>query len=186
MSRAPVRVPPSGEKASAAATPEQKASAGPRAYLRRGRRESHGAGAPAPQARTLTRPLTAVRAALGRVPAAAWTCALIALLNAGAWSIITPPFQGKDEIDHFSYVVRLAEAHALPEKRGGEEPYPPGELHVTEALDSAEVQREYLAAGALDSLDELCLDAEGANEPIEVGRDHHLRPAALDRLDGAQ
>lgn len=132
MSRAPVRVPPSGDKASAAGTPaEEKSAAGPRAYLR----EGHGAGAPATQAQTLTRRLTAVRAALRRVPAAAWTCALIAALNACAWSIITPPFQGKDEIDHFSYVARLAEARALPEKLDGEEPYPAEEVHLMEALD---------------------------------------------------
>jgi 4-amino-4-deoxy-L-arabinose transferase-like glycosyltransferase len=91
----------------------------------------------APGVRALPRVRLArgARAALRRVPAAAWTCALIAALNACAWSIITPPFQGKDEVDHFSYVARLAEAHALPEKQGGEEPYPAEELHLMEALD---------------------------------------------------
>lgn len=60
-----------------------------------------------------------LRAALRRVPAAAWMCALIALLNAFAWSIITPPFQGKDEIDHFAYVEQLAETGTLPHEAEG-------------------------------------------------------------------
>jgi 4-amino-4-deoxy-L-arabinose transferase-like glycosyltransferase len=65
------------------------------------------------------------RAALRRVPRAAWICALIALLNATAWSIITPPFQGKDEVDNYSYVEYLSAAGKLPEKAhlSGEEPY---------------------------------------------------------------
>jgi 4-amino-4-deoxy-L-arabinose transferase-like glycosyltransferase len=91
----------------------------------------------APRAREA---LQGTRASLRRVPAAAWTCALIALLNAVTWSIITPPFEGKDEIDHFSYVARLAESKALPEKEGGEEPYPAEELRVTEALHYYQVR----------------------------------------------
>jgi hypothetical protein len=66
-----------------------------------------------------------LRAALRRVPRAAWICALIALLNATAWGIITPLFQGKDEIDNYSYVEYLSAAGKLPEKAhlSGEEPY---------------------------------------------------------------
>ena len=58
-----------------------------------------------------------MRAALRRVPRAAWICALVALLNATAWSIITPPFQGKDEIDNYSYVEYLSAAGKLPKRR---------------------------------------------------------------------
>jgi 4-amino-4-deoxy-L-arabinose transferase-like glycosyltransferase len=68
-----------------------------------------------------------VRAALARVPAAAWTCALIALLNAVAWSLITPPFQGKDEVDHYAYVQQLAETGTLPREGAGPERYSPAE-----------------------------------------------------------
>lgn len=60
-------------------------------------------------------------------------CALIALLNAAAWSLITPPFQGKDEVDHFAYVEQLAETGTLP-KEGDEqekkEAYSRQELNV--------------------------------------------------------
>jgi 4-amino-4-deoxy-L-arabinose transferase-like glycosyltransferase len=55
------------------------------------------------------------RALLGRVPTAAWVCALIALLNAATWSLIVPPFEGKDESDHFAYVEQIVENGSLPE-----------------------------------------------------------------------
>jgi 4-amino-4-deoxy-L-arabinose transferase-like glycosyltransferase len=55
-----------------------------------------------------------LRAILGRLPAVAWMCASIAVLNGVAWSIITPPFQGRDEPDHFAYVQQLAQTRTLP------------------------------------------------------------------------
>jgi 4-amino-4-deoxy-L-arabinose transferase-like glycosyltransferase len=54
-------------------------------------------------------------ALLRRVPTAAWVCALIALLNAATWSLIVPPFEGKDESDHFAYVEQIVENGSLPE-----------------------------------------------------------------------
>jgi Predicted membrane protein (DUF2142) len=51
---------------------------------------------------------------VGRVPTAAWICALVACLNAVCWSILSPPFQVPDETAHFAYVQQLAEAHELP------------------------------------------------------------------------
>ncbi len=58
-------------------------------------------------------------AALTRVPTTARVCAVIALLNACVWSLVTPPFQGKDEVDHFAYVAQLAQTGALPSTRPG-------------------------------------------------------------------
>ena len=83
-----------------------------------------------------------LRAALRRVPRAAWVCALVALLNATAWSIITPPFQGKDEIDNYSYVEYLAAAGKLPEKAhlSGEEPYSKKLTPVLEGLHYFQVR----------------------------------------------
>ncbi len=49
-----------------------------------------------------------------RVPLACWLCALVAILNAVCWSIITPPFQVPDEPSHFAYVKQLAETQTLP------------------------------------------------------------------------
>jgi hypothetical protein len=54
------------------------------------------------------------RRLLSRVPAAAWTCAAVACLNAACWSLITPPFQVPDESSHFAYVQLLAERGHLP------------------------------------------------------------------------
>jgi hypothetical protein len=53
-------------------------------------------------------------ALLRRVPPAAWICVAIAILNALAWSLITPPLQGRDEDAHFAYVAQLAETGTTP------------------------------------------------------------------------
>jgi hypothetical protein len=74
------------------------------------------------------------RAILARVPTAAWICALIAFLNASAWSLIVPPFEGKDEDAHFAYVIHLAENHALPENGHENVEYAPEEFSVLRAL----------------------------------------------------
>jgi hypothetical protein len=55
-----------------------------------------------------------LRDLLGRVPRAAWACALVACLSAACWSLITPPFEVPDEPSHFAYVKLLAEAGRLP------------------------------------------------------------------------
>ena len=49
-----------------------------------------------------------------RIPAAAWACALVAVLNCVAWSLITPAFQVPDEPDHYAYVEQLATAGRPP------------------------------------------------------------------------
>jgi 4-amino-4-deoxy-L-arabinose transferase-like glycosyltransferase len=62
-----------------------------------------------------SKPSRRATALFRRVPAAAWVCALIALLNAATWSLIVPPFEGKDESDHFAYVEQIVENGSLPE-----------------------------------------------------------------------
>jgi 4-amino-4-deoxy-L-arabinose transferase-like glycosyltransferase len=79
-----------------------------------------------------------VRVALRRVPAAARVCAVIALLNACVWSLLTPPFQGKDEVDHFAYVAQLAETGALPSTKPG--PYSPQETLLLRGLHYYEMR----------------------------------------------
>jgi 4-amino-4-deoxy-L-arabinose transferase-like glycosyltransferase len=80
-----------------------------------------------------------VGAAFRRVPAAAWMCALIAFLNAGAWSLIVPPFQGKDESDHFAYVEDLVENGVLPEHGQQNGNYSVEENLVLQGLHAPEV-----------------------------------------------
>jgi hypothetical protein len=51
--------------------------------------------------------------AFGRLPAAALVCALVAFLNAAAWSLLTPPFQVPDEQSHYAYSEFVAQ-HVRP------------------------------------------------------------------------
>jgi 4-amino-4-deoxy-L-arabinose transferase-like glycosyltransferase len=83
--------------------------------------------------------IASVAATLGRLPTAAWICALIALLNACAWSLIVPPFQGKDEADHFAYVEQVVENGSLPENGGLNGTYSPEETLVLAGLHYTEV-----------------------------------------------
>jgi 4-amino-4-deoxy-L-arabinose transferase-like glycosyltransferase len=55
-----------------------------------------------------------LRRRLAGVPRAAWACALVALANGLAWSLIVPPFQVPDENAHYAYVQQLAERGTLP------------------------------------------------------------------------
>lgn len=64
------------------------------------------------------RRLRALSRAWRRVPPAAWTCALVACLNAVCWSLITPPFQVVDEPEHVAYVKQLADTGRLPKPTG--------------------------------------------------------------------
>ncbi|HEX4483915.1 MAG TPA: DUF2142 domain-containing protein [Solirubrobacteraceae bacterium] len=56
----------------------------------------------------------AARRVLRRVPRAAWACAIVALANGLAWSLIVPPFQVPDENAHYAYVQQVAERGTLP------------------------------------------------------------------------
>jgi 4-amino-4-deoxy-L-arabinose transferase-like glycosyltransferase len=75
-----------------------------------------------------------------RLPRAALTCALVALLNAICWSILTPAFQVPDEPDHFAYVKQLAENGRLP--ASDSEQLSSEELAVLEGLQSFEVRQQ--------------------------------------------
>jgi hypothetical protein len=113
------------------------ASFGPRAVTRPPAAPPPAAHTPDVSARAGRRRLRwlapAVRP-LRRVPTAAWICALIAFLNAASWSLIVPPFQGKDEADHFAYVVDLVENHVLPENGQQNGTYSTEESLVLRAL----------------------------------------------------
>ncbi len=74
------------------------------------------------------------RAAARRVPAAAWACALIALANGLAWSLIVPPFQVPDENAHYAYVQQIAERGTLPRVVSPEGPLSPREDQMIAAL----------------------------------------------------
>lgn len=57
-----------------------------------------------------------------RIPPVAWAIGAIAVLNAVAWSIVTPPFQVPDEQTHVAYAQQIAERGRPPiAKRGAEQ-----------------------------------------------------------------
>ena len=60
------------------------------------------------------RGFAALRRGARAVPRAAYLCALVGVLNAFAWSLITPPFEVPDENAHYAYVQQLAERGSLP------------------------------------------------------------------------
>jgi 4-amino-4-deoxy-L-arabinose transferase-like glycosyltransferase len=91
-----------------------------------------------PRATTLD--LRGLRVVLGRVPTAAWVCALVACLNAACWSLITPPFQVPDEPAHVAYVREIAEAGRLPSGSGGN--LSAEEERVVEALHVARIREQ--------------------------------------------
>ncbi len=75
----------------------------------------------------------AVGARLRAVPLAAWMCALVALANGLAWSLIVPPFQVPDENAHYAYVAQVAENGTLPVPTATA-PIPPREEDLVNAL----------------------------------------------------
>jgi hypothetical protein len=111
-----------------------KASVGSRSFARRRKSEQERVRRRQIALGRMRRPSADVRAAFRRVPKIAWVCALTAFLNASAWSIITPPFQGRDEVDHFAYVAQLAQKGTLPENGQESGSYSPQETLVLEGL----------------------------------------------------
>jgi hypothetical protein len=124
--------------------PRKKTSVGSRSFTRR--RESERARAAQRRdaregtGRALIIPSLDLGGALKRVPRVAWICALIAFLNATAWALIVPPFQGKDETDHFAYVMQLAENDSLPQGTEYTGLYPEQETLVMRALHYEQVR----------------------------------------------
>jgi Predicted membrane protein (DUF2142) len=68
------------------------------------------------------------------LPRAALACALVALANGLAWSLLTPPFQVPDENAHYAYVQQLSERGTLPRPTLAEGPLSPREDTMLAAL----------------------------------------------------
>jgi len=50
------------------------------------------------------------------LPLAAWAIVLVAFLHGAAWSVLTPSFQGADEIAHWGYVQYVGETGKTPDR----------------------------------------------------------------------
>jgi 4-amino-4-deoxy-L-arabinose transferase-like glycosyltransferase len=61
-------------------------------------------------------------AGMGSARGAAVAIAAVAILNAASWALITPPWQGPDEPDHFAYTQTLAELGNTPDKQQSDNP----------------------------------------------------------------
>ncbi len=72
-------------------------------------------------------------ARLRRMLVTAWACGVVACLNAGSWSIVTPPFQVPDEPDHVAYVMELAETAHMP-TAGVPVEFPDAEINALNGL----------------------------------------------------
>ncbi len=83
----------------------------------------------------------------------AWGCASIAFLNIFAWSLLIPPFEGRDEADHFAYVAQIAENAALPTNGQENGIYSPQETLVLRGLHYGSVAL-YPQTPAISSLAE--------------------------------
>jgi hypothetical protein len=79
-------------------------------------------------------------------------CALVALANGLAWSLIVPPFQVPDENAHYAYVQQVAERGTLPRPVFPEGPLSPREDSMLAALGTfAIVQHRNTRAPELET-----------------------------------
>jgi 4-amino-4-deoxy-L-arabinose transferase-like glycosyltransferase len=78
--------------------------------------------------------VSAIGRLLRRVPRVAWLCALVALANGLAWSLIVPPFEVPDENAHYAYVQQVAERGTLPRQVAPEGSLSPAEDQILSAL----------------------------------------------------
>jgi hypothetical protein len=107
------------------------------------------------------------RPLLRRIPTAAWVCALVACLNAVAWSLITPPFQVPDEPEHVAYVKQLAETGHLPSHQGLfslEEGIALEQLHLQSVAEKPESQPISTSAQQ-HAFERILTEAEQKSEP---------------------
>ncbi len=93
-------------------------------------------GLPAGLGRARSSRSRGLAAIVARVPRTARWCALVALLNGLAWSLIVPPFQVPDENAHYAYVQQIAERGTLPHTVLPQGPLSPREDATLAALFS--------------------------------------------------
>jgi 4-amino-4-deoxy-L-arabinose transferase-like glycosyltransferase len=103
-----------------------------------------------------------------RLPAAARWCALIAFVNALAWSFITPPFQAPDETGHVTYVQYLAETGDVPDKPG-QGVFSPEQGLLLDAIHFNQIVGRKRDRAVLSELDDKGVQALGDRRPSPVG-----------------
>jgi 4-amino-4-deoxy-L-arabinose transferase-like glycosyltransferase len=101
-------------------------------------------------------------ALIRRVPRAAWLCALVALANCLAWSLITPPFQVPDENAHYAYVAQVAERGTVPRQILPEGLLSPAEDGTLGALDFYEIVGDPHNPAPFSTLQQQTIEQVGA------------------------
>jgi 4-amino-4-deoxy-L-arabinose transferase-like glycosyltransferase len=81
--------------------------------------------------------------ALRSIPGVVWLCALVAFLNAAAWSVWTPPLQSPDEPVHVYYVQYFAETGKVP-RPGPMRSKSDEELNVEAGVHRADIVANFL------------------------------------------
>jgi hypothetical protein len=109
--------------------------------------------------------------ALGRrVPKVAWLCALVALANGLAWSLIVPPFEVPDENAHYAYVAQVAERGTLPHPGPAAGPLSPAEDNTLATIRFYEMVGEPHNPAPFSALQQDAIEAV-AREPLSTRGD---------------
>lgn len=85
-------------------------------------------------------------AGLGRTRNAVLTVAVLAIVNAAAWAVITPAWQGPDEPDHFAYAQSVAERGETPDKQQTDAP-----AFSSRSVVALDATRTYSVVGLTDT-----------------------------------
>lgn len=111
-----------------------------------------------------------VGALVRRVPRAAWLCAVVALANGLAWSLIVPPFEVPDENAHYAYVAQVAERGTLPHPGPAAGPLSPAEDDTLATIRFYEMVGEPHNPAPFSALQQDAIEAV-AREPLSTRGD---------------
>jgi hypothetical protein len=100
------------------------------------------------------------RARLRGVPSLAWAIAAVAVLNAVAWSLITPAFQVPDEQTHAAYAQQLAETGRPPVARRDDERLAPELVAAMRRARFGSLEARTFGAAVTSPLQQRALDAD--------------------------
>jgi hypothetical protein len=93
-----------------------------------------------------------------RIPRLGWTVAAVAVVNAAAWSLITPAFQVPDEQTHAAYAQQVAEAGRPPVARRGDEQLAPELIAVLGSTRFGALETRTFGAAVWSPLQQRRLD----------------------------
>jgi hypothetical protein len=111
------------------------------------------------------------REAARRIPAAGWTVAAVAVVNAVAWSLVTPAFQVPDEQTHAAYAQQLAEAGRPPVARRGDEQLAPELTAVMGSTRFGSLEARTFGAAVWSPLQQRRLERDLHGELTRHGND---------------